>query len=98
MKVVMKYTRKDFWGNEEYIEATKVDADRTDLLKALRELKKSCEYAVQVNNTVITWDSYSDWENKIATVIEWGQGMYHEDSKMTFDEIKKYITKKGHLI
>ncbi len=86
--LTIKYNRKDFFGNRIYSEDTKQDFTKADLTKAFLFFSKNNETAIQIDDMVIHWNTFSDFENKNVSVRMY-DGRNYTEGKMPFDNLKK---------
>lgn len=86
--LILKYERKDFFGNRVYTEDKKDRHNRDDLKKAFLYFGKTNNATVQIDNTVIFWDTWAEYGNRIATVRKY-DGMNYAESKTSYDKLKK---------
>ena len=86
--LIMKYERKDFFGNRQYTEDSKEKYNREDIKKAFLHLSKDRFSAVQKEDTVYFWDSTDDFDNRIMTVWDF-DGRNYTETKDVFAKVKK---------
>lgn len=86
--LIMKYERKDFFGNRQYTEDSKEKYNREDVKKAFLYLSKDRFSAVQQEDTVYFWDSTDDFDNRIMTVWDF-DGRNYTETKDVFGKVKK---------
>lgn len=86
--LIMKYERKDFFGNRQYTEDSKRNYNRDDVKKAFLYLSKDCFSIVQKEDTIYFWDNTMDFENRIMTVRVF-DGRNFTEVKKAFDKVKK---------
>lgn len=65
--LIIKYNRKDFFGNSIYTEDTKSNFTKNDLVKAFLFLSKNNDTAVQIDNMVIYRDCMYEFEIKTVS-------------------------------
>ena len=88
--LIIKYDRIDFFGQRIYTEDKINRYDLQDVKKAFCFFGKNQNSAIQIENTVLAWDSMTDYEKKVVTVYEY-EGMNRTDNKWSFDKVKKDI-------
>ena len=86
--LIIKYNRKDFFGNSIYTEDTKSNFTKNDLVKAFLFLSKNHDAAIEIDSLVIYWDSMTDFENKTVSLRIYKDHGYTA-GKTPFDVIKK---------
>lgn len=86
--LILKYSRKDFFGNRVYTEDKKQNYNRDDLKKAFLYFGKNHDISIQINAAVIYWDCMTEYENRVVTVRNY-EGMNYTESKQGFDKLKK---------
>ena len=55
--LVVKYERKNFFGERIYTEDSKNHETLKDIQKSFRFLKSDHDVTIQINNTVLFWDT-----------------------------------------
>lgn len=88
--LTLKYERKDFFNQRIYTEDSMKKYDKSDVKKVLLYFNKDYYSSVQIENTVIFWDSMAEHENKIVTVRLY-DGMNYTENKCSFEKLKKDI-------
>lgn len=68
MKLLLKYTRKDFFGNDIYSEDYKEAFTKNDLIKAFLFFSKTQDTIIQIGNIIMFWDGSKDFKNKTVSV------------------------------
>lgn len=91
--LIIKYNRRDFFGNSIYTEDVKENFSKSDLAKAFLFFSKNNDAAVQIDDMAVYWDSISDYEKKTVSVRIYS-GMNYTEGKMPFEELKKNFYKK----
>ena len=86
--LIVKYERLDFFNNQIYTEDTKQNYSKQDLKKALSFLGRTHDASIQIEDTVIFWNSLEEYENRIATVRDYN-GRSYTEVKKSFDKAKK---------
>lgn len=76
--LTVKYNAKNFFGDIEYREDTKNNPTLTDIKKAMQFLKKSHDNAIEIDNTVLFWDSMMNFEYGVLTAREYTGNSYNE--------------------
>ena len=64
--LILKYSRKDFFGNRVYTEDKKQNYNRDDLKKAFLYFGKNHDISIQINAAVIYWDCMTEYENRVV--------------------------------
>lgn len=64
MTLTLKYEQKGFFGGFIYNEETKENATKQDFLKAMRNMKKNFDTALEIDNIVCFWNSTQDFEHE----------------------------------
>ena len=88
--LIMKYERRNFFGQRIYTEDSISKYSRDDVKKAMLYFSKAHDVTVQIDDTVIYWGTLSDFENRIVTVRDY-DGMNYTEKNMSFEKIKKDI-------
>lgn len=88
--LIIKYDRIDFFNNHIYTEDNKKNYSKEDLKKAFSYFAKNHNVTIQIDNTVIFWDSLTEYENKIITVRGY-DGLNYSDIKKSYDKVKKEL-------
>ena len=91
--LIIKYNRKDFFGNRTYTEDTKSNFTKADLAKAFLFISKNHDAAIQIDDMVIFWESIADHDQKMVSVRIYNNRSYTE-GKFPFEEVKKNFYKK----
>ena len=86
--LIMKYERKDFFGNRQYTEDSKEKYNREDIKKAFLHLSKDRFSAVQKEDVVYFWEDMVDFENQVMTVRVF-DGRNYIEAKKAFGKVKK---------
>lgn len=86
--LVLKYDRIDFFNNRIYTEDKKEHYSKEDLKKAFAYFSKNYNASIQIDNTVIFWDSLTEYENRIVTVRNY-DGLNYSADKKSYDKVKK---------
>lgn len=68
MKLLLKYTRKDFFGNDIYSEDYKHSFTKNDLVKAFLFFSKTQDTIIQTGSVIMYWDGSKDFKNKTVSV------------------------------
>ena len=77
--LVAKYERKDVFNQRIYTEDKKENETLSDIKKAFHLLKSDNSIAIQINNTVLFWESILNFEYLTLTAREYDKnGNYHE--------------------
>ena len=66
--LIIKYERKDFWGQIRYTEDRRETYTREDVKKAFLFLGKNYDAALQKENVIYSWGGLADYENKNVRV------------------------------
>ena len=92
MTIKVIYSGKDFWGQRTFNEETNDYATTDDLKKAFRAMSRDKEFAIHINsNFSITWNSYSDFENRVVLIRRYETWNSYDEIKMSWEKMKKYI-------
>lgn len=95
MIIKVIYNTKDFFGQIRFAEEIKDYATADDLKKAFRAMSKDKEFAIHINcNFSIIWDSYNDFENRIVLIRKYTAWNSYDETKMSWEKMKKYITQE----
>lgn len=86
--LVVKYEQRNFWGDIEYKEDTKYNPTYNDIKKAFRFLKKDYKNAIQINNTILYWDSISNFEYGLLDAREYDDGRNYKEFSWDYDGCK----------
>lgn len=86
--LTVKYERKDFFGNRVYTEDVKKNPTLKDIQKAFRFLKTDYNIAIQINNTVLFWESLSNFEHGTLTCREYDEWHNYKDFAWSYDSCK----------
>ena len=77
--LIVKYERKNFFGERIYTEDSKRNETLKDIQKAFRFLKSDHDVTIQINNTVLFWDTLQNFEYGTLTAREYdNNGNYSE--------------------
>lgn len=89
--LIVKYTRKDFFGCFQYTEDSKANYKKDDIKKAFLLLSREHNAAVQKDNIIYSWDSITDFENRIVMVRKYDTAncRSYTDEKKAFELAKK---------
>ena len=91
MKTTIKYNRKDFFGTCLYCEDTKNNVDMNDLKKAFSALKKDNNTALEIDNYILVWDSYTNFEYGTLQCYEYEAINSRKEYVWDFDGCKKFF-------
>ena len=86
--LIIKYERRDFFNNRVYTEDKKQNYNKEDLKKAFLYLSRTYDTTVQIDDTIIYWDSMTEYENRIVT-IRYFDGLNYTEVKKSYDKAKK---------
>lgn len=86
--LIIKYERIDFFNSRIYTEDKKRNYTKEDLKKAFLYFSRTYDTSVQIDDTVIFWDSLEEYENRIVTV-RYYDGMSYTETKKSYDKAKK---------
>ena len=86
--LIVKYERKDFFGNRIYTEDTKNNETLKDIKKAFIFLKNNHDVTIQINNTVLYWDSLQNFEYKTLSAREYDSTGSYKEFIWDFDGCK----------
>ena len=89
--LIIKYERKDFWGQIRYTEDRRETYTREDVKKAFLFLGKNYDAALQKENVIYSWDGLVDYENKVMTVrtFDTVNCRSYTEKKAAFDKVKR---------
>lgn len=77
--IVVKYEARDFFNQYKYHEDKKESPTYEDIKKAFRFLKKDWKVALQIDNTILFWDTMINFEYGTLTAREYDDnGNYNE--------------------
>lgn len=68
MTLILKYERKDFFGNSKYEEDKITHFTKNDLIKSFLFFSKHEDAVIQINNIVMFWNGSKDFRDKTASV------------------------------
>lgn len=91
MNITVKHNRKNFFGSENYTEDIKQNADFNDLKKAFSALKKDHNFAVQIDNYCLIWNTITDFEHGSLTCYEYEAANSRNEYLWSFESCKKYF-------
>lgn len=86
--LIIKYERIDFFNNRVYTEDKKQNYNKEDLKKAFLYLSRTYDTSIQIDDTIIYWDSLAEYENRIVTV-RYYDGLNYTEMKKSYDKAKK---------
>ena len=86
--LIIKYERIDFFNSRIYTEDKKQNHNKEDLKKAFLYFSRTYDTSVQLDDTVIYWDSLEEYENRIVTVRHF-DGMSYTEVKNRYHKGKK---------
>ena len=87
--ITVKYERKDIFGQHIYTEDVKNNETLADIKKAFHALKSSYSVAIQINNTVLFWDSMQNFEYGTLTAREYDDNHSYNEFIWDYDGCKK---------
>lgn len=90
-KLILKYERKNFFGNREYTEDTCHYPKMKDLQAVMRYLKKDNMAAVVYSRFTLFWDLFSDFANSIVSVRYYDAYGNYTEEKKSFEVVKKEV-------
>lgn len=76
--LIVKYDRKNFFGDRIYTEDIKKNETLADIKKAFHFLKNNHDATIQINNSIFYWDSLQNFEYKTLTCREYKENSYTE--------------------
>lgn len=88
--LIVKYERKDFFGNRIYTEDTKNNETLKDIKKAFLFLKNNHNATMQIDNTVLYWDSLQGFEYKTLECREYDSVGGYKSCSWDYDGCKNY--------
>ena len=77
--LVVKYESKNFFDVYEYHEDIKENFSFEDIKKAFRFLKKDYKNAIQIENTVLVWDSITDFKYGTLSAREYDENRNYKE-------------------
>ena len=86
--LTVKYERKDIFGQRIYTEDVKKDETLADVKKAFHALKSRYSVAIQINNTVLFWDSLQNFEYGTLTAREYDSSHSYNEFIWDYDGCK----------
>ena len=86
--LIIKYERRDFFNDRVYTEDKKQNYNKEDLKKAFLYLSITYDTSIQIDDTIIYWDSLAEYENRIVTV-RYYDGLNYTEMKKSYDKAKK---------
>ncbi|GAA6278404.1 hypothetical protein [Enterocloster bolteae] len=86
--LIIKYERIDFFYSRIYTEDKKQNHTKEDLKKAFLYFSRTYDTSIQIDDTVIFWDSLVEYENRIVAV-RYFDGMSYTETKKSYDKAKK---------
>ena len=90
-KLILKYERRNFFGNREYTEDTCHYPKMKDVQAAMRYLKKDNMAAVVYSRFTLFWDLFSDFANSIVSVRYYDAYGNYTEEKKSFEVVKKEV-------
>ena len=87
--LTVKYDRKNFFGDRIYTEDTKKNPTLKDIQKAFRFLKSDYSAAIQINSTVLFWDSLQNFEYGTLTAREYDNNHSYNEFIWDYGGCKK---------
>ena len=92
--LVVKYNRKNFFGDEEYCEDKKENFSLPDLKKAFLFLKRNYSATIEIDNIVLSWDSIQNFEHGVLTGREYESWNNYKEYLWNYDSCKKNYYQK----
>ena len=68
MTLILKYKRKDFFGNSKYEEDKISHFAKNDLIKSFLFFYKNKDAVIKINNIVMFWHDSNDFKSKSVSV------------------------------
>lgn len=90
MKITIKYSRKNFFGEFEEVEETARFGDLDDALKAFKHISANYDTAMDIGESTIFAETEDELENGIVTVTRYAAGNT-ETVKMSIAKAKRFI-------
>lgn len=87
--LIVKYEAKNFFGVNEYHEDQKKNETFADIKKAFQFLKKNYHNAIQIDNVVLAWNKYGNFEELLCRRFDDTYRGY-TDEIITYDNCKKF--------
>lgn len=88
MTVLVRYNRKDFFGNSVPVEDRKNNATKNDLVKSFSFFSRNRDAVVQIGRMVLSWGSDPDYRQRIVCVRV-GRGNECLVGKISFERMKR---------
>lgn len=98
MDIEYNFERKGIFGNIDFCSDSKKDANAEDLKKAVQAFKKDRSSSLNITTSVHTycllWESYTDYELEVFTVIPYTAWNDCGDAfKVSYTTLKKELAK-----
>ena len=74
--LILKYDRKDFFNNHVYTEDKK------------EYFTKTQDATIQIDDTIIFWDTMEEYENRIVTMRDF-EGINYTEAKKSYEKVKR---------
>ena len=89
MKIEIVYQAPDFFGNSTQMRATDYFATHETAKKVFSYLKKNYECGVHTDSDSFYFDTYSDFNNGIITIVHYNSENDRDIEKMSTERAKK---------
>lgn len=86
--LILKYERLGFFNNRVYTEDTKECYTKEDLKKAFAYFSKTQDATIQIDDTIIFWDTMEEYENRIVTMRDF-EGINYTEAKKSYEKAKR---------
>ena len=87
--LVVKYERKNFFGERIYTEDSKKYETLKDIQKVFRFLKSDHDVTIQIISTVLFWDTMQNFEYGTLTAREYDNNHSYKEFIWDYDGCKK---------
>lgn len=91
MNVIVRYDRVDFFGCKQFTEDSKNDVNFSDLKKVFSRLKADKYTAVVIDNYVLYWDNFQNFEHGLLSCKESEGVNSYKEYEWDFDGCKKFF-------
>lgn len=86
--LTLKYDRLGFFNNRVYTEDTKECYTKEDLKKVFAYFSKTQDATIQIDDTIIFWDTMEEYENRIVTMRDF-EGINYTEAKKSYEKVKR---------
>lgn len=88
--LIVKYESKNFFGVNEFHEDKKKNETFADIKRAFQFLKKNHYNAIQIDNVVLAWNKYGNFEELLCRRYDDSNYNSYTDEIVTYDSCKKF--------